>query len=211
MENNSRIWWAIIPLIIIIGAYFLVKNHVQAPNPIPEETSYTYENSQYKFAVDYPKNAEVIIDKEKMATVGYLPTCNIDYGTACIYFSNVKNYAGTNFGGAAVSINVRTDKKTEAECTAIDSQAPEQLPSTTLNINGINFTKYTAGDAAMSHQSSGADYRAFHSNTCFEITTRINTTTFEVYQTGTINKFTDENRSELETALSKVVSSFRFE
>lgn len=193
-----------------MGAYFLVKSHVQAPDTISQE-SYTYENSQYKFAIDYPKNAEVIIDKEKIASVGYLPTCNTDYGQVCLYFSNVKNYPGTNFSGASVSVNVRSDKKTDGECTAIDSQAPEQLPSSSININGINFTKFTAGDAAMSHQSNGADYRTFHNNTCFEITTRINTTTFEVYQTGTINKFTDQNRSEIDGVLYNVVSSFRFE
>lgn len=209
MESNSKILWGIIPLIIIIGAYFIVKSHVQAPDIIPVE-SYSYENSQYNFAIDYTKDAEVIIDKEKMASVGYLPTCNTDYGVACIYFSNLKNYSGTNFGGAGVSINVRTGKKTQAECVAIDPQAPEQLPSTNVNINGINFTTYIAGDAAMSHQSNGADYRAFYANTCFEITTRINTTTFEVYQTGTINKFTDLNRAELETTLNKIVSSFIF-
>lgn len=75
-------------------------------------------------------------------------------------------------------------------------------------INGLDFQTFGYGDAAAGHQSSGDDYCVFLNDMCYQISTRINTTTFENYEPGTLARFTEEERKELEQKLSLIISSF---
>src|ERR1035437_469517 len=158
-----------------------------------------------RFTIDGPDAARFITDSVSMASVGYQPTCNPDTGIVCVYLPD-STFPKSNFNGAGVSVNTTTDSA--SSCLATKNG---EVASPTQKIIGtIPFASFTSSDAAMSHQSAGNDYRTFRNGTCYEITTRINTTTFEVYTKGSIAKFTDQERTTISLILEKIVSSFRF-
>ncbi len=158
-----------------------------------------------RFTIDTPDIARVIADKASMSAVSYLPTCNPDTGIVCIYLPDT-TFPKTNFNGAGVSVNVTSDNTT----SCLEMKNGEMASTSEKIIGSIPFVSYTASDAAMSHQSTGNDYRAFYNGTCYEITTRINTSTFEVYTDGSISRYTDQERTTTGLILEKIVSSFRF-
>ncbi len=212
MSATSKIMLTTMILIAGYGIFMLVHS----PEPAQIHTERVapagfsvYKNNVYGFELFYPEEANILIDHTQMTSTGYNPTCDSTFGLICFFLPDTA-YPESNFKGAGVSINLLPDKKTEADCLAPRAELPEQLPAQTTIINGVSFAKYLASDAAMSHQSSGDTFRTFHNNQCFEITTRINTTSFEVYELGTIDRFTDVQKTELKTTLDQVVQSFRF-
>ncbi len=212
MTTSSKIMLALILVVLGYGIFLLSNTEPQdlpvPSNPLPSGfVSYT--NNQYHFSLAYPQTGEVIVDKTEMANVGYLPTCDIENAIVCIFLPP-SLYPTTNFQGAGVSVNILSDTSTEASCVAPRSDLPEDPRAESVMLNDNAFTKYSAGDAAMSHQSMGADYRTFYNNTCYEITTRTNTTTFEVYEPGSIGLFTDTQKTEVGNILLQIVQSFEF-
>lgn len=165
----------------------------------------TYKDSVRSFSVKYPQIAQVITDKDKMAAVGYLPTCDTETGIVCMYLPS-EVYPKTNFSGAALSINLLKDKKTEDGCVA---PKPGETFLGKSFINQQLFNVSYVADAAMSHQSSGFDYRIFKNNFCYEITTRINTSSFEVWEKGSVNRFTDNEKEVIGDTLDKILATIK--
>lgn len=195
-------------ILICVGAYVLQKSNGEVyptePTPTVEITKFT--DSQKRFSINVPDGARVITDKATMAMVGYMPSCNTDTAVACIVFAS-STYPNSNFQNASISLNV-SPLMTETLCLAQNHM--EQKSDGLITISGVSFASFSAGDAAMSHQSSGIDYRTFKDNTCYEITTRVNTTTYEVYEEGSIQRFTDSQKIAIEQAIEKAVQSFTF-
>ena len=105
-------------------------------------------------------------------------------------------------------MNILADAKTEQDCLATGGNQQSVGPAV---INGAEFQVFTDGDAAMSHRSEGFDYRAFRNGTCWQLTTRVNTTVFEVWAPGLITRFTDADQKLVEEMLGSVIKSFKFE
>jgi hypothetical protein len=221
-ENKSplnKVGWAILAVLMlfVIALFFLVKKESQGELPLPEneepsapqvltEGWYRFSNEDNTFTIDYPLLAETITDERDMQEIGYLPTCNSETGIVCIYFPP-KTYPETNFEGAGVSVNI-TDSTTSSEC--LTQNVNERETEGPQIIGGITFERFFAGDAATSHQSNGFNYRAWRRNTCYEITTRLNTSTFEVHAEGSINRFREEDRITMMRIMDEVVKSFTF-
>lgn len=208
MSKIQKTLVGIVALALLALIMILIKDSQKIPetNPIAGWSNYT--NDAYKLSSAYPAGAQLITDKTIMSTTGYFPTCNTDTALACIYFAS-STYPNSNFNSAGISLNVISDKKSETDCYALNPY--ERSLGSDQVIRGVTFKTFVAGDAAMSHQSGGTDYRTFHNNTCFEITTRINTSTFEVYAEGSIVRFTDMERQELENTIKKIVETFQLD
>jgi hypothetical protein len=199
-KKNTLLLIAPLVLIALASVFVLTKNK---PEKITNKTIYT--NTDYNFSISYPKVSRLITEKAEMQTLGYFPTCNSETAVVCIYLPP-ELYPHSNYTGAGVSINIVPQKTTLESCIALNEYEREIAGNITIGKN--NFTSYLAGDAAMSHQSVGIDYRTFVHNTCYEITTRLNTSTFEVYETGSIVKFTDEQKISVQKLLQDIVLSF---
>ena len=190
-----------IVLIILILCIALFSKKENTPI---DANAFRYKNTTNGLSFVYPKDSVLITNSEEMKATGYFPTCNNETGFACMYFAS-STYPHSNFSSSGISFNTIKTAKSESECIAIGPYERERTADT--DINGVVFATFNAGDAAMSHQSSGTDFRTFHNNTCYEITTRINTSTYEVYPEGSIVKFTEEDMLTLSIKLLTIIKS----
>lgn len=195
---------------VLWGVFSGQKTTMSEPsqdNNVKDELT-EYSSSEYKFTIKYPQEATLITDKTQMQATGYMPMCDSEYAVACFIFDKDTTYTNSNFNGAGVFINIANDKTDEITCMSVDNMRAEVGENRAININGKTFVVYNASDAAMSHQSNSRVYRTFYNSTCYEIVTRINTTTYEVYEEGSINKFTDDQKDELQNKINAIVASF---
>ncbi|MFH1192719.1 MAG: hypothetical protein V1656_00130 [Candidatus Jorgensenbacteria bacterium] len=167
----------------------------------------SYTNPTWGFGIRYAEDMAFVADKEKIQLSGYVPLCDPETSLACVVYPE-SLLPGRNFQGGGVAVGVLNDRKDEAACLALQNEMGAEAP---VLIGGREFSAYRFSDAAMSHQSSGENYRAFANGRCYQISTRINTTTFEVYEAGTIARFTDAERAAVAQKLQDVAMSFTFE
>ncbi|MFA5854648.1 MAG: hypothetical protein WC866_06275 [Patescibacteria group bacterium] len=179
---------------------------VTQPQPAPSTSHKIYTNTLSGFSVQYPDTILHTEDTQDMQLSGYIPVCDPDYAVVC--FPIPKDaYAGTNFGSAAFAVHLRDDLKTSSAC---ETWQGGELVDGDATINGTSYKKFSYSEGAMSHRLDGENYRTFRDGTCFELSTRVATTVFEVYEPGTVKLFSDANRSALQAALDAMLTSFRF-
>lgn len=181
----------------VIGYYFYQSMNI---------TAMKYSNAD--FSINIPDGAQMLNNKEDISTSGYIPVCDPDTSILCLAFPG-STYPNSNFNGAAVSVNVIPAITVESTCLTMP-QSGRDAGTTIVTINGTEYASATGGDAAMSHQSYGTNYRTFHDNKCYELTSLIYTTTFEVYEPGTIEEFTTEQESVITAKLNSIIQSFKF-
>jgi hypothetical protein len=165
----------------------------------------TYVDPHHLFTFQYPPDAKVITAQNQLGATGYLPVCDPQTSQVCAFFSSDK-FPGSNFDGAGVSVNMLPDVKTAKACQAGLNGAQ---PVGNRIINGVTFSAFSDGDAAMSHASVGNDYQTFVQGTCYQVTTRVFTTTFDVYPPGTIKEYTAAQDAQMKQVLDSIVASFR--
>lgn len=85
-----------------------------------------------------------------------------------------------------------------------------ELADGDASIRGTLNKKFSFGDAPAGHRLDGENYRVLRNGTCFELSTRVAITAFEVYEPGAITRFPDTNRSALQAMLDAMLNSFRF-
>jgi hypothetical protein len=179
---------------------------VQVPTPAPPVVSVaTYVDPHHRFTFQYPPDAKVITAQNQLGATGYLPVCDEQTSQACAFFSGDK-FPGSNFDGAGVSVNVLPDAKTAAACRTGFNGA-ELIGN--RDLGGVAFSAFSDGDAAMSHASVGNDYQTFFQGTCYQVTTRVFTTTFNVYPPGAIKEYTAAQDEQMKQVLDSIVASFR--
>jgi hypothetical protein len=188
---------------------------VPTPAPIPsqlpsaEQTppgAYEYTSGTYGFTVRYPLDFGLATTREQVQPQSYIPVCD-ETMAACLYYKGT-GYVGTNFEGAAVSINVLSDKKTAAECQKLLGETSEiQTETGTKVMNGITYYGGVGGGAGAGHFMDTVAYRAFVSNRCYELAGRIASTNIGNYEPGTIKEF---DPGKVRSQLEEVVSSVNF-
>ena len=177
-----------------------------APAPVPKPATKTYENDKYGFSVQYPETILVTEDKSDMQLSGYVPVCDPDHAIVCFPFPK-ETYKNTNFEDAAFAVHVRPDLKKQSTCETPDNG---ETADGEASINGVAYKKFAFGDSAAGHHVEGENYRVFRSGSCIELSTRVATTAFENYESGTITRLTDADRSNLQAVLDDMLKSFRF-
>ena len=184
----------------------------QQPPPAPPaaepatSTPQVYTNAALGFSLTYPSNVMLTEDKIAMQLSGYIPVCDPETAVACFTYGK-DQLPGTNFENAAFSVHVLSTLKTEAKCQAAGNGEQADGSAT---IGGVSFRKFAFGDAAMGHQLSGENYRVFRNGSCFQLSTDIFTSTYENYPAGTLARFTDQERSDVQHILDGMLMSFRF-
>jgi hypothetical protein len=164
----------------------------------------TYCSPDYGFTIDYPKNISFYSGHPDLleTQLSFIPICD-DTTVACFQY-NGKEYAGTNFEAAGLSVNVLRDMRTEQDCDKIDTGSD---PIKTKIINGIKFHYGMTGEVATSKSKGGFAYRTFHESVCFEIAVAIAATDIGVFDPGTIETF---DSAKLNRLLDKMVPTFKF-
>lgn len=166
-----------------------------------------YTDTRVGYFLHYPEAIVPLTDTGVMATLGYIPVCDPERAAVCFPYGE-KEYAGTNFGAAAFSVNLRADLATEGECAA---PQPGETPDGAMSVGGTVFTAFTYADAAASHRLDGRSLRAWRDSGCVELSARIESTVFEVWEPGSVRAFTPTDKADIQAVLEKMMASFRFQ
>lgn len=189
---------------LVFAFSFLVSDMTAQVAAQPQAAQRTFTGQDGFFQFKYPKSFVVCgKDTHEEACLTYLPICD-DNAAACVAYPTGP-YEGSNFEGAAFSVNELEQEKTESECLA--SLPP---PVHTESVNGMDFQMAHQSNAGMGHGLSEDSYRTFHSGICFELDTRIATASMGGYPPGTVKEFTQEDQRKVKATLAKVMSSFKF-
>ncbi|MDP2629108.1 MAG: hypothetical protein Q8P45_00180 [Candidatus Harrisonbacteria bacterium] len=215
-------WTIIVIFLVLIIVFVLISvgddtndldengpNATSTQDGIPQELELTDSHSSPNngFRIRFSSEMGFLVTAEQIESLGYVALCDPETSLVCVIYLE-ELLPGRNFHGGAVSVSIDEDKTTEESCTAQEDNEMEAVDS--MSVDGEVFVGYGFGEAATSRQVRGAHYRALVHNRCYQIATRIETTTFEVYEAGTIQRFTNEEREHVESELMRVIDSIEF-
>jgi hypothetical protein len=165
----------------------------------------SYSNHDFGFTLRYPKDFTVCeggLDYCEITWRSYIPVCD-DNTIDCFVYTG-KEYEGTNFSAAALSVNVLRDKRTEQACNEMDMGSN---PIKTKTINGVLFHYGMAGGAAAGNWADWAKYRAFYDQVCFELAANTSGVNLGGFEPGTIKEF---DEAKLDKEFDAMLNTFRF-
>jgi hypothetical protein len=189
-----------------LGSFLVVVGfwQVTTPGKLPGNRQ-SYSNQNYGFTLQYPENfthCAAGLAYCDFTSQPYIPVCDHNVVNCFVYAG--REYEGTNFEGAALSVNVLRDKRSEQECNKIDV-GPQQIKVKT--INGTRFSYAMAGGVGLGHFGGGQKYRTLYDKVCFELAANISETSFANFDPGTIKKF---DSTKLEKDFDAIINSFKF-
>src|SRR3989344_3364295 len=156
----------------------------------------------------YDQNFGLAVTPEQILVKSYIPACdqNFDY---CIYY-NSDTYKGTNFESAGLRILNRKDLTTQSTClnTPPDGHDSSFKPDKNSTNDYYSISEFSnVGQGAAGHYTTGSLYRMFikGSSSCYEFETRVGESRFANYPSGTIQEFTDYDRSQAMVQLNNIL------
>ncbi len=165
----------------------------------------SYESREYGFALAYPKKSFTYhsggLDYLDIKLSSYIPLCDPSTVACFIYEGN--EYKGTNFSGASVSVNILRDRRTQKECSQIDTGSDAMREKT---INGIHFYYGETAGAALGHWQGGPIYRTLHDGVCFELAAATSSVDAQAIYPPT-KQFESQK---LDEDLDAIIQTFRF-
>lgn len=174
------------------------------PKNIPSDWK-SYSNGDFGFTLRYSKDFTVCergLDYCEVTSGSYIAVCD-DTAVSCFVYTG-KEYEGTNFSSAALSVNVLRDKRTGQDCSEMDM---DSNPIKTKTINGVLFHYGIAGEAAAGHWANRARYRAFYDGVCFELAANTSGANIANFDPGTIKAF---DGAKLDKEFDAILNTFRF-
>jgi hypothetical protein len=200
-EHNGPADFSTVALCLV-----LIVAVCQAMTPINVVADWkSYSNRDFGFTLRYSKDFTLCaggLDYCEVTSRSYVPVCD-DNVVDCLVYTG-KEYEGTNFEGAALSVNVLRDRRTEQDCNELDIG---QNPTKTKVINGVRFHYGMAGYGGLGHWVGRAKYRALYDKVCFELAVNVAGVNSANFEPGTIKEF---DESKLDKQLDATVNSFRF-
>ena len=146
----------------------------------------------------------------------YIPVCH-DGSLVCITFP-LGRYKGTTFQDASLEV-VREQATTANACMNPGTPALEDPPDAGFQtaekkprrmIDGTQFLHAFDRGAASSHDIETNRYRGYKRGRCYELALHVTFANFSVYDPGTINEFTKQDKEQVTAQLEQILDSFRF-
>ena len=170
---------------------------------------YTYPDKSFSFL--YPsaelKLADEILESEAKSFRTYLQLCNVDeHSRQDFLLKNLcykKGYNG-NFFGAALKVNVLTEKKTEIACATYDEANKDALLGDIENINGFDFYKYKTGKIGLGNVQDIRKYRFFNKGKCVEFVITLESSRV-AEDDGSLKKVIKEVEAKLKVSLENLI------
>ena len=199
-------------LLVIIGgvAYWLLGKPSgtdvgTSPSPtVTASDQYGQTTSDGVITFGHTTDYALATNAQQVTVTSYIPPCEQGF-TYCLYY-NGDAYKNTNFESAGLRIQKRTDLKTQASC--MNTMPTGYTRLTQGNASGTGYTTSVFspfGDAGAGHYSSGAEYRLWTSNTCYEFETRLGQTQFANYPAGTITEFSATDQANVNAQLRAMI------
>lgn len=204
----------------LVAVLALLLPPAKAPSPASQKTPEAwdetgmplpgmklYANDAYGLRVAYPEEVIPVSDPKELAASGYIPVCDPETAVVCFPYGKEK-YAGTNFDDAAFAVHDRKDLKDAEACGSVQ---PAEQAESGMVIGSTAFQTFSFATAATSHRLDGKNYRLFRDGRCLELSSRIATTVFEVWEPGSIQEFTQNDRADVQAVLDEILQSVRLE
>lgn len=203
MKTRYLIIFIILMLAAAIAAVLFKKS-------APPAKIFDQSVSDGAIAFSYPSNQfSLAITKAQILVNSYIPPCDDNFNY-CIYYNGAA-YKGTNFDGAGVRIQKRTDLTNESAClyTAPANFDASIKPDSTKPGGDFSSSIFSnVGSAGAGHYAVGSLYRLYVKNnsSCYEFETRIGQMQFANYPPGAIAEFTAADMKNLQSELLQIIS-----
>lgn len=161
------------------------------------------------FMVGYPDNFSLVSEDTATANAygSYIPACGTSDYLTCIFYTG-DDFAGTNFGAAGVAVRQRSDIDTESRCESTEGNYSSIQNEEEQQITNRKFFTFETKESVMSHRNDNAVYRTYYEDTCWELQARVGSSVYEAYEAGSIDRFSQSERSRIRGQLEKIISTF---
>jgi len=152
-----------------------------------------------------PEGFGLAINQDQVLVASYIPPCseNFDY---CLYYYG-KDFEGTNFESAGVTVKKRNDLTAKDICMATRPEGYNgQAPQVNFRKNYSTVVFSDLGQGAAGHFTNETLYRLFY-KTCYEFQTRISQSQYANFEPGAIKEFTAGNKETLEQKFTSIINS----
>ncbi|MDE2021610.1 MAG: hypothetical protein KGI71_01650 [Patescibacteria group bacterium] len=161
----------------------------------PQGVSFTYSTEKYGLATT----------SDQVLTLSYIPPCEEDFDY-CLY-NKSPDFSGTNFESAGLRIKARGDLASKQSCLTTPPAGRSSPPTTTSSGTVYATSAFPVDGAAAGHYASGTLYRLYAAGHCTEFETRIGESQYANFPAGSIQKFTDADRTRVEAELMSILAS----
>jgi hypothetical protein len=162
-------------------------------------------------SISNPSGFALAVTQEQVLVSSYIPVC--DHGFDYCFYYNGGDYENTNFESAGVRINRRADLVNERACldTPPPGYAASVKPAGNNSEDQYATSRFNTGGAGAGHMASGDLYRLFvrQTSNCYEFEARIGSSQFANYPEGSIEEFTQADRSRVESAMRDILNTVR--
>jgi len=139
--------------------------------------------------------------------LSYIPVCE-DTAVVCVAYP-AREYKGSNFQAAALSISEIADAKTENGCLKEDSSIDTKTIHSEI-VNGVKFKIISGGEGGLGNFLDKYIYMNVHHGKCYRLQVGIASSNYANYDPGSIKEFTASDAKHVHNSLDRVVRSFRF-
>src|SRR5512133_2802492 len=139
--------------------------------------------------------------------LSYIPVCE-DTAVACVAYP-AREYNGSNFQAAALSISEIADAKTENDCLKEDGSIDIKTIHTEI-VNGVKFKGIRGGEGGLGNFLDKYIYVNVHHGKCYRLQVGIASSSYANYDAGSIREFTALDATHVRDSLNRVLRSFRF-
>lgn len=165
-----------------------------------------YTDAAHDILVRHPAGIAAVTDRASFAALGHV-TCDPERSLVCFPY-DPPTYADTNFTASSFDVLLRDDLATQEACAAVQ---PGETVLGASTMEGVTYAAFSYADAATSHRLEGRSWRAFRAGNCYELSQRIMTSVFEVWEPGSIRRFAPADDAAVREALDNLLSGFRFQ
>lgn len=178
----------------------------EAPSQVPEDAETTMTLVGGEVTISYPADYGLAVNPDQLLVESSVPFC--DEGFAyCIYLRS-DAFAGTNFDGAALSIVLRDDLDYQADCLLSQPAGFSELePVIDGGAGHATATYHQVGQGAAGHVTSGALYRLYYADTCYEFESRVARAQYDNFEPGSVERFDDADLQGVRAQLRSIVAS----
>jgi len=115
----------------------------------------------------------------------------------------------TNFADAKLTVGMSKNAAAVAQCLIPEPTEPNQIPTSTVTLNGSVFTVFHFADAGAGNYYETTSYRALHAGACWAVEYTIHSSQIGNYPSAyNLKPF---NEMALHDVLDRIVGTFRFE
>ena len=217
MKTHNIFLTVLAVLVIGFGAYWLFGHPTTqvavSPSPtatmVPTATPIHYDQSVSTGTIQVPYSSADYTLATKLAQVtvkAYIPPCDPVFNY-CLFYTGTA-YAGTNFESAGLRIQTRADLTTQKTClNALPTSYTNMTPVIASSSGYVTSVFSPLGDAGAGHYATGAEYRLWTNNSCYEFETRIGQTQFANYPAGSIQEFTTADQADVTAGLNAMINN----